>query len=60
MCQAKAFVKSIVPPPEITYFIGISHDTDHYWLEEELRKWSLNEGIKIVPAFDGLKISLQE
>jgi phosphoribosyl 1,2-cyclic phosphodiesterase len=56
--QAKAFIKSIRPPPEITYLTGISHDTDHYWLEGELRNWSLKEGINVVPAYDGLKISL--
>jgi len=38
--------------------MGISHDSDHYWLEEELRKWSSEEGITVIPAFDGLKISL--
>jgi hypothetical protein len=46
----------MIPPPEITYFIGISHDTDHYWLEKELN--SSNEKIVVVPAFDGLRISL--
>jgi hypothetical protein len=56
--QAKAFIKSIVPPPEITYLTGISHDTDHYWLEKELRGWSLKEGLNVAPGFDGLKISL--
>jgi len=57
--QAKSFVRSLVPPPETTYLIGISHDTDHYWLEEDLKKWSAEEGINVVPAYDGLKISLQ-
>jgi hypothetical protein len=48
----------MVHPPEIIYFIGMSHDTDHYWLEEELRAWSLREGINILPSYDGLAISL--
>ena len=48
----------MVPPPEVTYFIGFSHDTDHYWLEEELKEWSSREGINVFPSFDGLKISL--
>jgi hypothetical protein len=56
--QAKEFVKSLVPGPEITYLIGLSHDTDHYWLEKDLKEWSSQEGIIVVPSFDGLEISL--
>jgi hypothetical protein len=48
----------MVPPPEITYFVGISHDTDHYSLEKELNGWSSNEKMVVVPAFDGLRICL--
>lgn len=56
--QAKEFVKSLVTAPEITYLIGLSHDTDHHWLEKDLKEWSSQEGITIVPSFDGLEISL--
>jgi len=48
-----------VPPPEITYFIGMSHDTDHSQLELDLKGWSEQEGIEIRPAFDGLQISIE-
>ena len=55
--KAKEFIKSMTPAPEITYFTGISHETDHYWLEKDLRDWSLREKINVAPAFDGLKIT---
>jgi len=58
--QAKLFVRSLVPPPDTTYLIGMSHDTDHYWLADHLKKWSKEEGINVLPAYGGLKINLQE
>jgi hypothetical protein len=46
------------PIPEVTYLVGISHESDHYKLEEELKEWSKSEGISILPAFDGMEINL--
>jgi len=49
---------SLKPIPEITYWVGFAHQTDHYTLEAELKAWSEKTGIRIEPAFDGLEIPL--
>lgn len=49
---------SLRPLPEITYWIGMTHETDHYELEEHLEQWSKENGVKIVVAYDGLEIPL--
>lgn len=49
---------SLDPVPEITYWVGFSHLTDHYLLEQELKVWSEKTGVRIEPAYDGLLIPL--
>ena len=49
---------SLDPRPEITYWVGFSHQTDHYILEQELELWSQRTGVRIEPAYDGLQIPL--
>jgi hypothetical protein len=49
---------SLNPAPEITYWVGFAHQTDHYLLEQELKMWSEKTGIRIEPAYDGLQIPL--
>jgi hypothetical protein len=49
---------SLNSKPEITYWTGFEHRTDHYELERELKHWSETTGIRIEPAFDGLQIIL--
>ena len=56
--QAKEFVLSLKPVPEITYWVGLTHQTDHYLLEQELEEWSNTTGVRIEPAYDGLQIRL--
>lgn len=56
--QAKEFIKSMEPVPQITYLVGMTHDSDHYEVEGELSEWSAATGISVVPAFDGMQISL--
>jgi hypothetical protein len=47
---------SLNPVPEITYWVGFSHQTDHYELEQRLKLWSIETGVHIEPAYDGLEI----
>jgi len=49
---------SLNPVPEITYWIGMTHETDHYELEAQVERWSKENGVKIVVAYDGLEIPL--
>jgi hypothetical protein len=49
---------SLEPIPEITYWVGFAHQTDHYDLEKELEQWSNKTGVHIEPAYDGLEIPL--
>jgi len=44
--------------PEVTYWVGFAHQTDHYTLEEQLRIWSEQSRVRIEPAYDGLQILL--
>ena len=44
--------------PEITYWVGFAHQTDHYALEQDLKQWTKRTGIRIEPAYDGLQIQL--
>jgi hypothetical protein len=44
--------------PEITYWVGFAHQTDHYALEDDLKLWSEKTGVRIEPAYDGLQIPL--
>jgi hypothetical protein len=49
---------SLNPRPDITYWVGFAHQTDHYQLEQELKLWTAKTGVKIEPAYDGLQIPL--
>ena len=49
---------SLETKPEVTYWVGFSHQTDHYTLEEDLTLWSEKTGVRIEPAYDGLQIPL--
>jgi len=49
---------SLDPRPDITYWVGFAHQTDHYTLEQELKVWTAKTGVKIEPAYDGLQIPL--
>lgn len=51
---------SLNPVPEITYWVGFEHLTDHYLLEQELRVWSEKNQVRIEPAYDGLQIPLNQ
>lgn len=42
-----------------TYFIGFTHRVDHYKLEENLKRLEIEQKLKISPAYDGLKVSLE-
>jgi hypothetical protein len=53
-------VLSLNPLPEITYWVGFDHLTDHYLLEKELKVWSEENKVRIEPAYDGLQILLHE
>jgi hypothetical protein len=41
-----------------SYYVGFAHRTDHYALENDLKKLEISEGLKAAPAYDGLKVSL--
>ena len=49
---------SLERKPEVTYWVGFAHQTDHYQLEQELKVWSEKAGIRIEPAYDGLQVPL--
>ena len=49
---------SLKTKPEVTYLVGFAHQTDHYTLEEDLKLWSENTGVRIEPAYDGLQVPL--
>jgi len=38
--------------------VGMAHDVDHYKFEEELLRWSEESQILVVPAYDGMEITL--
>jgi hypothetical protein len=42
-----------------TYYIGFAHRVDHYSLEKELKKLEASEGLRIAPAYDGLRVVLE-
>lgn len=42
-----------------TYYVGFAHRVDHYDLEKSLKELEANEGLKVAPAYDGLKVSLE-
>jgi hypothetical protein len=42
-----------------TYYVGFAHRVDHYNLEKALKKLEASEGLKVAPAYDGLKVSLE-
>lgn len=49
---------SLERKPEITYWVGFAHQTDHYLLEQDLQLWSAKTGIRTEPAYDGLQVAL--
>ncbi|KAI8051071.1 beta-lactamase-like protein [Gilbertella persicaria] len=42
-----------------TYYVGFAHRVDHYLLEDQLKELEKTEGLRVAPAFDGLKVSLE-
>lgn len=42
-----------------TYYVGFAHRVDHYNLERDLKKLEKSEGLRIAPAYDGLKVILE-
>lgn len=42
-----------------TYYVGFAHRVDHYNLERDLKKLEESEGLRIAPAYDGLKVILE-
>ncbi|KAI8087224.1 beta-lactamase-like protein [Thamnidium elegans] len=42
-----------------TYYVGFSHRVDHYALEKSLKGLETTESLKVAPAYDGLKVSLE-
>jgi phosphoribosyl 1,2-cyclic phosphodiesterase len=42
-----------------TYYVGFAHRVDHYDLEKDLKKLEATEGLRVAPAYDGLKVSLE-
>ncbi|KAI8366045.1 metallo-beta-lactamase family protein [Radiomyces spectabilis] len=46
--------------PAKTYLVGFAHRTDHYQLEEGLKSLEKDEQLRIMPAFDGLRVGLQD
>jgi hypothetical protein len=55
-------VLSLWPLPEVTYWVGMTHETDHYELDRQLTEWNGTVGRQlgtvIRPAYDGLVIPL--
>lgn len=43
-----------------TYYVGFAHRVDHYELEKSLKELETVEGLKIAPAYDGLRVSLEK
>jgi hypothetical protein len=43
-----------------TYYVGFAHRVDHYNLEKSLKELEATEGLKVAPAYDGLKVSLEQ
>lgn len=43
-----------------TYYVGFAHRTDHYELEKKLKELETTEKLKIAPAYDGLRVSLEK
>ncbi|GAA5800411.1 hypothetical protein HPULCUR_005841 [Helicostylum pulchrum] len=42
-----------------TYYVGFSHRVDHYALEKSLKELETSENLKVAPAYDGLRVSLE-
>jgi phosphoribosyl 1,2-cyclic phosphodiesterase len=43
-----------------TYFVGFTHRVDHYELCDLLNKLEQTDNIRIAPAFDGLRVNVQD
>ncbi|KAI9012558.1 beta-lactamase-like protein [Phycomyces nitens] len=46
--------------PLKTYLVGFAHRLDHYKMVEDLSKLAVTEHMHIGPAFDGLRVDLQD
>lgn len=42
-----------------TYYVGFAHRVDHYSLETSLKELEATEGMRVAPAYDGLRVSLE-
>lgn len=54
--QSLEAVKKIQPKRAL--FVGMTHEFEHYRVNEELAEWSKREGIDVQLAYDGLKIPI--
>lgn len=42
-----------------TYYVGFAHRVDHYSLEKSLKELEFTEALRVAPAYDGLRVSLE-